>query len=48
MPGLAIVAPVSFGDTTLPKIDITPLQRVLGATYDWAADKTVIGSLPVW
>lgn len=48
MPGLGIVAPVSFGDATLPQLDITPLLRVPGASYDWAVDKVSAGPVATW
>lgn len=38
MPGLAIVSPASFGDTSLPQIDVSPVPTIRGALYDWAAD----------
>jgi len=48
MPGRAIVAPVSFGDTTLPKIDITYIAPLIGATYDFAVDQLPLGPLATW
>jgi hypothetical protein len=48
MPGRAIVAPVSFGDTTLPKIDITYIAPLIGATYDFAVDQLPLGPLASW
>ena len=48
MPGRAIVANVSFGDTTLPKIDITYIAPLAGATYDFAVDQLPIAPLGSW
>jgi len=48
MPGRAIVAPVSFGDTTLPKIDITYIAPLAGALFDYAVDQLPLGPLPSW
>lgn len=48
MPGRAIVAPVSFGDTTLPKIDITYVPPLVGATYDFAVDQLALGPVASW
>ena len=48
MPGRAIVAPVSFGDTSLPKIDITYIPPLIGATYDFAVDQLPLGSIASW
>jgi hypothetical protein len=48
MPGRAIVSNVSFGDTTLPKIDITYIAPLAGATYDFAVDQMPLGSLNSW
>lgn len=48
MPGRAIVAPMSFGDTTLPKIDITYIAPLAGALYDFAVDQLPLGPLPSW
>lgn len=39
MSGRAVIAsPVSFGDTFLPKIDITYAPEITGATEDFAVD----------
>lgn len=48
MPGRAIVANVSFGDTTLPKIDITYIPPLTGATYDFAVDQLPLGPVASW
>lgn len=48
MPGRAIVAPVSFGDTTLPRIDITYIAPLAGATYDFAVDQLPLGPVASW
>lgn len=48
MPGIAIVAPTSFGDSALPKIDVRPVAPLAGARYDWAVDRLSLGPLPVW
>lgn len=48
MPGRAIVANVSFGDTTLPKIDITYIAPLAGATYDFAVDQLPLGPVASW
>jgi len=48
MPGRAIIAPVSFGDTTLPKIDITYVAPLAGALYDFAVDQLPLGPVASW
>lgn len=48
MPGRAIVAPVSFGDATLPKIDISYIAPLVGATYDFAVDQLPLGPVASW
>lgn len=48
MPGRAIVANVSFGDTTLPKIDITYTAPLAGALYDFAVDQLPLGPVASW
>ncbi|MFE4229114.1 hypothetical protein ACFRJ8_14640 [Arthrobacter sp. NPDC056886] len=48
MPGRAIVSNVSFGDTTLPKIDITYIQPLVGALYDFAVDQLPLGPVASW
>ncbi|MGV0109849.1 hypothetical protein [Arthrobacter sp. CP30] len=48
MPGRAIVAPVSFGDTTLPRIDISYIAPLAGATLDFAVDQLPLGPLASW
>lgn len=48
MPGRAIISNVSFGDTTLPKIDITYIPPLVGATYDFAVDQLPLGPVASW
>jgi hypothetical protein len=48
MPGRAIVANVSFGDATLPKIDITYIAPLAGAAYDFAVDQLPLGPVASW
>ena len=48
MSGRAIIAPLSFGDTSLPRIDITYVPEVPGAVADFAADQLPVGSLSSW
>jgi hypothetical protein len=43
----AIIAPVSFGDTTLPKIELAYVRSVAGAVNDWA-DILPVGTLAAW
>lgn len=48
MSGRAIIAPLSFGDSSLPRIDITYVPEITGAVADFAADQLPVGSLPSW
>lgn len=48
MTARAFIAPVSFGDTTLPKIELAYVRAVAGAVNDWAADILPLGSLASW
>lgn len=43
MPGIAIVSPLSFSDTSLPRVDISPIPSIRGALYDWAVDTLTPG-----
>lgn len=49
MPARAIIAPASFGDPKLPKISLTTISPIAGASADWAADNlAAAGSLSKW
>lgn len=48
MPGSAIVSPASFGDTSLPRLDLRPMTAIAGAAYDWASDRLNSGPLEFW
>lgn len=48
MPGSAIISPASFGDTSLPRLDLRPMTNITGAAYDWAADRLNPGALEFW
>lgn len=48
MSGRAVIAPLSFGDSSLPRIDITYVPEIVGAVADFAADQLPVGSLPSW
>lgn len=48
MPGSAIVSPASFGDTSLPRLDLRPMSAIAGAAYDWASDRLSPGPLEFW
>ncbi|WP_157365915.1 hypothetical protein [Arthrobacter sp. Leaf234] len=39
---------MSFGDTTLPKIELAYVRPVAGAVNDWAADILPVGLLASW
>lgn len=43
MSGLAIVSPLSFGDESLPRVDVSPVPSLRGALYDWSTDNLGIG-----
>ena len=44
----AIVWPGSFGDTTLPKVDLSYTPPTPGALYSWIAANQPLGSLTQW
>jgi len=44
----AIIAPGSFGDTTLPKIELAYVRAIAGAVNDWASDILPLGSVTSW
>ena len=48
MTARAIIAPGSFGDTTLPKIELAYVRAIAGAVNDWAADILPPGSVTSW
>lgn len=48
MPARAIIAPLSFGDTSLPRIDLTYTRPIAGALYDWAVNRMPNGPLSQW
>ena len=48
MSARAIIAPLSFGDTSLPRINLTYLRPIPGAAYDWAANQMTEGPLAKW
>lgn len=48
MYGRAIIAPLSFGDSTLPKIEIDYVRPLNNALYDWAVDNLPDGPLTSW
>lgn len=48
MAAIARVLPVSFGDTTLPRVSLKYVRPIGGAINDWASDGLAAGSLPGW
>lgn len=48
MTARAIVWDGSFGDPTLPKIELAYAPILPGAIYDWSADSLPLGLLPSW
>lgn len=48
MPGSAIISPASFGDTSLPRLDLRPMTAIADAAYDWASDRLNGGPLETW
>lgn len=48
MSARAIIAPVSFGDNSLPRIDLTYTRPIPGASYDWAINRMPNGPLSQW
>lgn len=44
----AVVAAVKFGDSSLPKLDLTYVKPLKNALYDWAADALPLGPLTRW
>lgn len=48
MPGSAIISPASFGDTSLPRLDLRPLTAIPDAAYDWASERLSAGPLESW
>lgn len=48
MSARAIIAPLSFGDTSLPRISLTYTRTIPGAAYDWAINQMPTGPLAQW
>lgn len=48
MTARAIIAPLSFGDTSLPRINLTYVRPIAGAAYDWAVNQLPAGSVTQW
>lgn len=48
MSARAIIAPLSFGDSSLPRINLTYTRPIPGATYDWAVNQMPVGPLAQW
>lgn len=48
MTARAIIAPLSFGDSSLPKINLAYTRPVPGAVYDWAVNQLPAGPLTQW
>lgn len=48
MAGRAIIAPLSFNDPSLPRVDLTYISPLPNALFDWAVDSLAPGSLASW
>ncbi|ALY08706.1 hypothetical protein FDH65_gp20 [Arthrobacter phage Circum] len=48
MTGRAIIAPLSFGDTTLPKIGINYVPPLQNAIHDWSVENLQLGLASSW
>lgn len=48
MSARAIIAPMSFGDTTLPRININYVRPIPGASHDWAVNQMPSGPMSQW
>lgn len=48
MPGSAIISPASFGDTSLPRLDLRPVAPIAGAVHDWASERLAPGPIEAW
>lgn len=48
MAGSAIISPSSFGDSSLPRLDLRPIVSIPGAAYDWASERLSAGPLEAW
>lgn len=48
MAGRAIIAPLRFNDSSLPRVDLTYISPLPNALYDWAVDSLAAGSLGIW
>lgn len=48
MAGRAIIAPLSFNDPSLPRVDLTYVSPLPNALYDWVTDGLAPGSLAAW
>ena len=48
MTARAIIAPLSFGDSSLPRININYTRPIAGALYDWAVNQVPDGPIFQW